>query len=404
MRLFSPIRIGSLEIPNRIVKSAMGEGMARDGHATEPLLDLYERWARGGTGLLISGIVTVAPGCQMVPGELGAFRDEHIASLRTLAERVHAAGGRIFAQLNHAPPQLIHKRANAVKQRSLSGGFNPVSWRYDRPLCSDEIEEIIVAFGQAAARVQAAGFDGIQLHAAHGYFLSRSISPRHNRRNDRWGGSARARACIIERTVAAVRDAVGSDYPLAIKINAHDRPRGSGLTVGQAIEIGRRCVEGGVDAIEVSAGTGDEAFGFYPIRGDIPIELSKKFLAKEMPFMRPIMPLVGPVLRYAAKSIAYDNKPYFVAEAARFARALPNTTIISVGGYRDPKAAEHVLQQTGVEMISLARPLLAEPSLPKRWQRGDTRAAACTSCNQCFVQVGLQQPLRCTGAGTLAPQ
>ncbi|MBW2736871.1 MAG: NADH:flavin oxidoreductase, partial [Deltaproteobacteria bacterium] len=243
--------------------------------------------------------------------------------------------------------------------------------------------------------------DGVQLHGAHGYLLSRSISPRHNRRKDAFGGDFEGRLALLEAVYARVRAAVGDDFPVIIKLNAHDgRPgKGSeGLKVEEAIEIGRRLEAWGIDAIEVSAGTGDEGLGFYPNRGDIPVDLSKRFLAREMPFLKGVLPALGPILRQAAKKVALEEEAYFLPIARRFAQAL-KVPIIAVGGFRSLALAERALQE-GVAMVALARPLVAQPDLPRRWREGRVQQASCTSCNRCFLQVGLGEPLRCTGLGS----
>lgn len=395
-KLFSPIALGAVRVPNRIVKSAMVEGFAdRSGKAGPEMAALYQRWARGGVGLSISGMVTVQRGHALTDSEVGLYEDRHIPALREVAAAAKGAGGRFFVQLGHAPPQILRRTARALGGSvSISAGFNRVNFLIDRSLRVDELEAIAASFGAAARRAREAGADGVQLHGAHGYLLSRSISPRHNRRRDAFGGDFERRLELLRRVYGAVRSAVGQDFPVIIKLNAHDGRR-DGLQVEDAIEIGRRLQRWGIDAIEISAGTGDEGLGFYPNRGEIPVELAKRFLAREMPFMRPALPALGAVIRRVSKGVALHEEAYFLPIALRFARAL-EIPVIAVGGFRSRRVAERAIEE-GVAMVALARPLVAQPDLPRQWREGRAATATCTSCNRCFVQVGLGEPLRCTG-------
>lgn len=397
MGLFDPITINGVELRNRLVKSAMGEGMAtEDGCVTPPLVALYERWARGEVGLAITGMTSVVEGHQMADGELGLFHDKHVAPMRELADAVHRHGGRVFAQLCHAPPQMLRRRAKELGSKSASGGLNRTNFLIDKPTPDAEIREVIRAFGRAAKRARRAGLDGVQLHAAHGYMLSRFLSPRYNQRDDDWGGSFGRRFALLEAVYREVRQLAGDDFPVTIKLNAHDGPVSGGLTLDQSLEIGRQLAAWGIDAIEVSAGTGDVGLGFYPNKGDIPVDLAKKFLRAELPFYRPILPVLGPVIRGVARGIALEREGYFLDEAKLFAESL-DVPIIAVGGFRSRSFAEAALAESKVSMIAMARPLLCEPSLPKAWRKARRDEASCTNCNRCFVQVGLAEPLRCTG-------
>ena len=393
-RLFSPLGLRSLTIPNRIVKSAMAEGACdADGVPSERLARMYERWARGGVGLAITGMAHVLRGHGFTGHEIGLYDDRAIDALRETTGRVHAAGGRIVAQLCHADPQI--RRATVLRQGAIapSGGFSRTHFHWNRTATDAEIRAIIEAFAQAAARACRAGFDGVQLHAAHGYFLSRSISPKHNRRRDRWGGSFDGRSAVLLESVRAVRRAVGPDVPVLVKLNAHDGIERGGLQVREAIRLAQRLEESGVDAIEVSAGTADVGMGIYPNRGELPFDIGRTYLAGEFPFLRPVLPFLPWIARSIERSVAFREEAYFAPLAERFARAL-RIPVICVGGVRSLRTAEALLER-GIAMVSLARPLVRQPSLPRAWKSGREVEAQCISCNRCFVQLGLEQPLRC---------
>jgi len=393
MKLFEPITIGSVSIPNRVVKSAMAEGQADDqGRPSAALVKMYARWARGGVGLAITGMANVRPGYSFGK-EISLCSDPLVDPLRALTDAAHEHGGRIFAQLCHAPPQIPRAKAKRLGSVGPSAGFCFTNWLFHRPISSTDLTRLTHEFGAAARRARQAGFDGIQLHAAHGYLLSRMLSPQLNRRRDRWGGSFDGRLRLLEEVYRRIREEVGLDYPVTIKLNAHDGTR-RGLDLETSLRIARQLQSWGIDAIEVSAGIGDVGLGCYPNRGDVPIEEGKAFLHAELPFMRPLVPLLGPVIRLMTRSIRFEQEAYFRPLAEVFAQAL-QVPIICVGGIRSRAVAEDQLQDTPIAMVSLARPLVRQPALPKDWQRGRNLSAQCASCNQCFVRLGLGHPLRC---------
>lgn len=372
----------------------MAEGACdADGVPSARLARMYERWARGGVGLSITGMAHVVRGHGFTGHEIGLYDDRAIDRLHETTSRVHAAGGRIVAQLCHADPQL--RRATVLRQGTIapSAGFSRTSFHWNREATDAEIRAVIDAFGQAAARACRAGFDGVQLHAAHGYFLSRSISPRFNRRHDRWGGSFDARGAMLVESARAVRTAVGPHLPVLVKLNAHDGLERGGLQIDEAIRIAQRLEDNGVDAIEVSAGTADVGMGIYPNRGGMPLDIGRTYLAGEFPFLRPVLPFLPWITRFVEHAVAFRQEAYFAPLAERFAHAL-GIPVLCVGGIRSLQTAEALLDR-GLAMVSLARPLIRQPALARAWKSGREVEAQCISCNRCFVQLGLGQPLRC---------
>lgn len=397
-KLFEPIRIGAVTVPNRLVKSAMGEALADEhGRPTPDLLQLYRAWARGGTGLLITGMMTIRAGHAFTGHELGLHEDGAVGPLSQLTREVHREGGTIFAQLCHAPPQLPRAACRRLGPVAPSAGLNPNSLLWHRALRDDEIVAIVRDFGRAARRARAAGFDGVQLHAAHGYLLSRFLSPRFNRRRDRWGGDFGRRLTLLRAVYDEVRRNVGRDVPLAVKLNAHDgEPRG--LRVDDALEIGRQLEQWGVDAVEVSAGTAEVGLGYYPSRGEVPRDLGEQFLRRQFPLLARAMPALRLIVDHVAPRVALTGEAYFLPEARRFADAL-GIPVMCVGGVRTLQTAQRIVDRTGVALVSLARPLLCEPDLPAAWRRGERPRARCRSCNRCFTALGVGHPLRCWQPG-----
>jgi 2,4-dienoyl-CoA reductase-like NADH-dependent reductase (Old Yellow Enzyme family) len=392
--LFTPLRIGPVTIRNRIAKSAMAEGRCdAEGSPLPSLVRLYERWAQGGVGLSFTGMAHVRKGYSFTGGEIGLYDDSLVSPLRELTASVHRHDGRIFAQVCWAPPQLPRRKARALGATAPSSGFNKTNLLFDRALTDREIVSIVEDFGSAARRAREAGFDGIQLHGAHGYLISRMLSPKHNRRTDRWGGDFDRRLAFARAVVDACRRAVGADYPIAVKLNVHDGEPG-GMDIDTGVRIAQALAAWGVDAIEVSAGTGDVGFGCYPNKGGLPIASGKKYVHANFPALRALGPVVDLVLRAVGRRVGFPGEAYFEPWARRVAEAVA-IPVLCVGGIRSLGVAERIVRDTPIAMVSLARPLVREPDLPNRWRDGRTRVAACTSCNECFTHIGLGMPLSC---------
>jgi len=215
-------------------------------------------------------------------------------------------------------------------------------------LTKEEIRDIIIAFGDGAYRAKVWGFDAVQLHGAHGYLISQFLSPLTNRRTDEYGGSIENRSRFLLETYKNVRESVGSDYPVLIKLNAEDNING-GLGINDAIYVARRLNDAGIDAIEVSAGT--PASGK---KGPIRIQINK------------------------------PEKEAYNLELARRIKSAVNCPVMVVGGFRSYEVIEKALNEDNIDYIALGRPLIREAALANRWQKGDRRPATCLSCNRCF--------------------
>ena len=345
-KLFEPITVNGLHIPNRFVRSATGESMAADdGGITEDIVDIYRALAEGGVGLIISGHTFVKANGRAGLGMTGIDSDELIPGWHRLVAAVHAADSKIAMQLNHAGrqtnPKIIGDRPVAPSSVPAEGsGFIP------RELGGEEIEDIIKCFGKAAARARAAGFDAVQIHCAHGYLLSEFISPHTNRRTDEWGGSEDGRARMLMEVYAAIRTAVGDDYPVMVKLNAVDF-LDDGLTIEMSTAIAKRLQDAGIDAIEISAGMAVTADKIVRKGIDSP-----------------------------------EDEAYFMPFAREFKRAV-SVPIMLVGGMRSRIVMEHVVAEGLAEFVSLCRPFIREPDLVRKLQSGEIDRAGCTSCNLC---------------------
>ena len=345
--LFEATEINGMQLANRFVRSATWEGMAaQDGACTPRLVEVYRHLAEGQVGLIITSHAFVRKDGQAGSFQLGIYDDRLKEGLRQMVEAVHGAKGKIVAQISHAG-----FFANAKLTGTAPVAASPAEQFGKSPrmiLTEKGIHEIVVSFGQAARRVKDVGFDGIQLHAAHGYLMSQFLSPVFNKRTDSYGGAVENRARVLIETLGEVRSAVGKDYPVLIKLNSEDGLEG-GITLGDSLKVGKMLQDAGIDGIEVSGGT-----------------------------------VVSGALGASRSGIKSEEKEaYFRAASKAFKEAL-GIPIILVGGVRSPDLAEKLLEQGCADYFSMSRPLIREPDLVKRWASGDHSKSRCLSDNQCF--------------------
>ncbi len=348
-RLFESTTVNGMRLQNRMIRSATWEGMCDErGHPTQKLIDCYVALARGGVGLIISGYAFVHPLGKQLPGKLGIDSDELAPDFRRLIEAVHAAGGRLAIQLVHAGGQTNSGRIGRQPQ-APSAVAVPQFQETPEALDAAGIREIIQSFAAAAARAKAWGADAVQLHGAHGYLINQFLSPLTNRRMDEWGGGIENRCRFLMEVYRSVRAAVGTDYPVLIKLNARDNVPGS-LELEEAVSAARLLSAAGIDMIEVSSGT-------------------------------PASGMKSPV----RKKILRPAQEAYNREAALAIKAAVKCPVALVGGIRSCEVAERTVTEDGLDYVAFARPLIREPGLPRRWESGDRAPSPCVSCNECFT-------------------
>jgi 2,4-dienoyl-CoA reductase-like NADH-dependent reductase (Old Yellow Enzyme family) len=354
--LFSEGQIGTLTLPNRLVRSATWDpSILAERRMTDDVVALYRRLAAGGVGLIITGDFSVVPAGMLEEGIQSpcSYDDVRIDGFGRLAEAVRDAapgGGKIVARLSG-------------DYWGVGPSDFPSPFRKEklRPLTPDEIQRIVACFIESIAGVMAEGFDGVQLHAAHGGLLSQFLSPYTNRRTDAYGGSVENRVRLIREIVAGARARVG-DYPILIKVNGTDYLEG-GIDTDTFPELARAVARCGVDALEVSGGMWEclvrpeEDLGFLPV----PAPESHIHIARA------------------------EQQSYFLSYVKGLGLDIP---IILVGGNRDVERLEKIIEQGHADFIAMSRPLIREPDLPKRWLEGRGRStAACVSCNACIYDM-----------------
>ncbi len=362
-----------MALKNRIVKSAFIENMATpDGLPTEETLRYYERLARGGVGLIITGMAYVNRMGKGQPLQHGADKDAMIPAWRRITDSVHQLGGRITMQIVHCGRQTNPKALSAAQAVAPSSALNLYYLTRSRSMTGEEIVRTIRDFGDAAARVKEAGFDAVQVHGAHGYLVSSFLSPLTNRRRDEWGGDATRRLRFPTEVYNAVRRAVGPDFPVLYKMNANDFIW-NGLTPRESFPAAHHLAELGIDALELSGGI-FETF-LHSCRGSMPLDL---IALDRSPAIRQCL---AAVFRLQKMFIPF-KEAYFLPYAVKLKPTL-KIPLILVGGIRTPETAERILETGAADFISMARPLVREPDLPNKWLAGRRVAAQCSSCNRC---------------------
>ncbi len=356
--LFSPEKIGKVEIKNRIVRSATYTRSATDdGYVTEHLIKYYTDLAEGGTGLIITGIVSIDEVGKAGRGQACLFDDSYIEGQKKLVDAVHE-----YSEVKIAP-QVSH----AGRQGRILVAPSPVLFQVNkkmpRELTNEEIYEVIKNFVNAGRRAYESGYDMIQLNAGHGWLLCNFLSPYTNKRNDEFGGDLQNRTKILVDIYNGIADAVGKDFPIMAKLQTQDFVEG-GLTLEEGKQITKILVDTGYAAIEPSGGSGD----------------TMMTLGKNYPSI-------------IVKSEEDEN--YFLPTVNELKPIMKNCKIILMGGVRNLFTAEELLRENKADFIAISRPLICEPDLPNKWKSGDFSPPLCNSCNSCYMSI-LSGSVKCT--------
>ena len=350
-KLLQPFQLGPLSLPNRVVMTTVKLGYgSKEGEVTERHVAFYVRRAQGKVGLITTEPMYVQPNGRELPTQLGIHTDAAIPGLRRLTESVHKAGGLIMAHINHAGRAANQKLVLPEDRVSASDVYCPANQIIPRPLSRAEIGEVVAAFGKAACRTREAGFDALEIPFSHGYLIHQFLSPHTNHREDEYGGTFENRLRFGEEVFDAVREQVGDDFPIIVRLNANDYVEG-GLTIEDAVEIARVLKTLGVNAISVTSGT----------------------MCESVPYC--LYPTGTP-------------KANLLPMAARI-RAASGLPVIVAGRIRTPAVARGALEDEQTDLIGLARSFLADPDWVHKTEDGDEQAILlCATCHQgCLAQL-----------------
>ncbi len=362
--LFSPQKIGELTIKNRLVMPAMGTGLANeDGTVSDAMLAFYEARAKGGAGLIITEVTMVdGQNGRNGPRQIGACDDAQIPGLKKLADKIHSYGTKLFLQLYHPGNQTFCDSVGEETLRTPSGVESRVLHQPAREMTKEEIHKLIEQFADAAARAQAAGIDGVEIHAAHGYLLNEFLSPYTNKRTDEYGGNWKGRAQIVRDIVVAIRKRVGLRFPVTLRMSVDeflemtDIPD-KGLTLNESLCIIPYLVPFGVDAVSVSSGI------------------------------------------YDTQNVSWEPTSYaqgwriYLAEAVKKVSLVP---VIAVSVIREPLFAEQILEEGKTDFVGIARGQLSDPEWGVKAQSGrENEIRKCISCLHCMESLSTGEHAEC---------
>lgn len=347
--IFQTLKLGNVTVKNRIVRSATWEKLSNnEGGVTDKLYDLYQNLAKGGVGTIITGCTYVLNGDQFYSSMTGMYKDELIPEYKKLTDMVHSYDTRIIQQLAYGGSQGTREENETPiwGPSAVTDLYNEV---IPKEMTLENINTLIDAFSNAAIRAKKSGFDGIQIHASHGYLLNQFLSPYYNRREDKYGGCKENRARLIIEIYEQIRKKAGKDFIVLIKLNGDDYID-QGATIDDCIYLSKELDKRGIDGIEISCG----------------MAASFEYMSRSKIFK--------------PEAEAYNAK--WADMVAKEVKA----PVMVVGGIRSIEKIETLLKETDIEYFSLARPLLAEPDLVNKWKNKTQEKAKCVSCNGCQTQ------------------
>ncbi len=350
-KLFSPIKIGTMEIKNRMVMAPMATDYTNpDGTISQRLIDYQVARAKGGIGLITSEVTTIDSMSPYVPNTVALWDDKFIPGFKKLADAVHAHGAKIVPQISHPGPESLAPFFNGTQTVGPSPVMNFYSKLMCRELSIEEIEKIVEQYGETAQRAKEAGCDGMELHAAHSYMLVGSfLSPLRNKRSDIYGGSLTDRLKLPLDIIRRVKETTGNDFPIIMRLSG-DYLFPGGIDLLETQYMTSIFAEAGIDAFHISAGV-------FP-------ELSYN-----------IMPPTGTPLGLNAGLSAAIKK-------------VVDVPVMVVGRINDPRIAEDILQRDEADMVVMGRALLADPEFPNKAREGKfDDIVPCIACGMgCVVE------------------
>ena len=372
--VFGPIRLGPTTLKNRIIKAATFEGAAPRGEVTDQLIAFHRRVGAGGAAMSTVAYLAVAPEGR-TDRHCIVLSEESLPGLRRLTDAIHVAGAAASAQIGHAGP-VANARSNQAPSLSPSRRFSPMG-SMTRAVSEEDIARITEAYRRGAMIAVEAGFDCIEIHLGHNYLLSAFLSPKLNRRTDRWGGSLANRARFPRQVVSAVKEVVGQQLAITAKLNMADGVPG-GFWLDESIEFARMLeADGGLDALELTGGS-SLSNPMYLFRGEAP---RTEFAATLPAPLRIGFRAVGS--RFLQE---YPfEEAYFLPYARQFLSAL-SLPLILLGGVNRLETVEAAVAE-GFSFVAMARALLREPDLIGRWERGTDTRGLCIHCNKCMPTI-----------------
>ena len=372
---FTPLRLGGLELRNRIVKAATFEGMCRGGAPTDALVGHHRAIAAGGAAMTTVAYCSVAPDGRSYATQM-LIEPGIVPAIRRLTDAVHREGAAASLQLGHCG---YFADSGVIGGRPLgpSRVFNTYGLSFARPMQENDIARVTADFARATALARDGGFDAVELHFGHGYLVSQFLSPFTNRRDDGYGGSLANRLRFGVEILRAVRATLGPEFPVLAKVNLRDGFPG-GLEVEDAIEVARTLEREGVSGLVLSGGFVGRT-PLYMLRGDVPF---RDMAAAEKKWVRK----VGLYLFGRLFVQEYPWEETFFLDAARRVRAAVRLPLVLLGGIVSREGLSRAMSE-GFELAGMARALLHDATLPRRLERGEVERSGCIPCNRCIAEM-----------------
>lgn len=376
MKLFTPGKLGPVELRNRTIRSAAFEGMGKDNGPTPMLRDYHLSVAQGGVGMTTLAYAGVCRSALSFDTQLW-LRPAIVEGLREITDGIHAAGAKASIQIGHCG-NMTHRSTAGGTPVAASGGFNLYSPTWARSLREDEIRGIARCFGDAVGTARDAGFDCVEVHAGHGYLISQFLSPFTNRRRDGFGGSLHNRMRFMNMCLEEAMKAAGNDMAVIVKTNMRDGFKG-GLEIDDCLSVAREIERAGVHGIVLSGGFVSKA-PMYVMRGEMPIYSMTHYM-KQL-WLKYGVRMAG---RMMIPSEPYKDL-YFLDDARLFRREL-SLPLIYVGGVVSREGADKVLDDEGFDFVQMGRALLNEPDFVNRMRNDADHRCGCDHVNYCIARM-----------------
>lgn len=395
MKLFTPAKLGPVELRNRTIRSAAFEGMGKDNGPTEMLRDYHLSVARGGVGMTTLAYAGICRSALSFTTQLW-LRPEIVPGLREITDGIHAAGAKASIQIGHCG-NMTHRSTAGCTPVGASTGFNLYSPTFCRGLRRDEIKQIARCFGDAVRTARDAGFDCVEVHAGHGYLISQFLSPYTNRRRDEFGGTLSNRMKFMNMCLEEALSAAGDDMAVIVKTNMRDGFKG-GLEIDDCLTVAREIERAGVHGIVLSGGFVSKA-PMYVMRGEMPI-YSMTYYMKQL-WLKYGVRMAG---RMMIPSEPF--KPLYFLDDARLFRRELKLPLIYVGGVVDRAGADKVLDDEGFDFVQMGRALLTQPDFVNRMRQADGRDVncGCDHVNYCIARMYSREMACHKHCGDLPPR
>ena len=373
--IFTPYKLGPIELRNRTIRSAAFEGMGRNNGPTEELFNYHRAVAKGGIGMTTVAYAAVCRSGISFDSQLW-MREEIVPELKKLTDAVHAEGAKASIQLGHCG-NMTHRRTCGQMPIGASSGFNLYSPTFHRKMNQKDIDEVVKAYGDAVRLAMKAGFDAVEIHAGHGYLISQFLSPYTNHRHDRYGGSLDNRMNFMRECIREVVKAADGKIAVTAKLNTRDGFRG-GQEVDELIEVAKELRRLGVDAITLSGGFVSRA-PQYVMRGEFPTKAIAHYLPASQWWLK-ICLYIG---SWAVCPTVTFKHLFFMEDALKFKAAMPDYPFIYVGGVTTGEDARKVLEN-GFPLFQMGRAVLEDTDFVNKLKADENHCSGCEHSNFCI--------------------